>query len=917
MNLRPMILTAQAALMLFCQSAFGQDRPQVEAYWGAPFGVARVSVRGAISREGSLTAQPVTEAAIDVRSDDALVLYPATDTPPVRALLRGALGGPQQTEVLFLFVSDRPFDVSVSGSAQASVRVTPRESRDRHRQLLQSWWRAYTSDSRRQARDADYPAVVQNYLTSMLAARLNLEPLREPRGLFASRGGDAEEMLGLLTGAESVRAAMQKETMLSGVEALEDATEPLPRGVAPPPVQVPPIPADVAVEPIAMHVPVECFYLRFGSFTNYRWFRATLSEWGGDLRNLISVRGLDYGMNARLERELLLRERGLAALLGPQVIADVAVIGNDTFLREGASIGMLFQARNNLALGSDIRQQRAEALKGNPSIKERTLKIAGHDVSFLSTPDNNVRSFYAVDGDFHLVTTSRKLVERFFAAGDGKGALGAADEFRHARAVMPLERDDTVFVYLSDAFFREIVSPAYRVEMTRRLQAVTDIELVKLARLAAQAEGVRSESIDDLIDAELLPPHFGDGPDGSGPVLVGDKVVDSLRGAQGNFTPIPDIDFDSVTPSEAQAYARFAEFYRSQWQQMDPVIVGIKREATDIKDLERIAVELHATPFAQRHYGFLAQFLGPPTVNRLAPMPEDLIALEVVAGGGFGLMFGRDAGIHHLFGGIRDSVPPPGDVEFDAFSLGRDWLRGYIGAWPRIGLLEFITGRGEWQFDPDGYALGVMNLWQRRIGDLSVVSFQRDLLQQVTPQLQVVEAERPAQVRLHVGDLSSSQLATVVNQKVYERAVETSDGNADLLQMLVTQLKVPEDQALKNAEDLLDAKLVCPLGGEYVLLASNDQDETPRWASTAWVDGKFDRRAVPDDYSAAPLDWFRGLELDFGLVEDTLSAHADLLVKRKPSGGFELPTFPTIPSKPVEKDPDAPEELPPPEPQPD
>ena len=50
---------------------------------------------------------------------------------------------------------------------------------------------------------------------------------------------------------------------------------------------------------------------------------------------------------------------------------------------------------------------------------------------------------------------------------------------------MPISRDDTIWLYASDAFFRNIMSPRYRVEMVRRLQAVADIDLVQLARLAA------------------------------------------------------------------------------------------------------------------------------------------------------------------------------------------------------------------------------------------------------------------------------------------------------------------------------------------------------------------------------------------------------------------------------------------------
>ena len=53
---------------------------------------------------------------------------------------------------------------------------------------------------------------------------------------------------------------------------------------------------------------------------------------------------------------------------------NVAVIGTDTFVREGAGVGIMFQAKNNFLFSSSISQQRAEALKALGA-KEETLVI--------------------------------------------------------------------------------------------------------------------------------------------------------------------------------------------------------------------------------------------------------------------------------------------------------------------------------------------------------------------------------------------------------------------------------------------------------------------------------------------------------------------------------------------------------------
>ena len=95
------------------------------------------------------------------------------------------------------------------------------------------------------------------------------------------------------------------------------------------------------------------------------------------------------------------------------------------------------------------------------------------------------------------------------------GSLGESPEFRHARAAVPTSRDDTIFVYFSSAFFENLLSPQYQIELNRRLRAATDLEHVTLAQLAARNEGQPGDTLDQLIDAELLPRGIGARPDGS------------------------------------------------------------------------------------------------------------------------------------------------------------------------------------------------------------------------------------------------------------------------------------------------------------------------------------------------------------------------------------------------------------------
>ena len=95
----------------------------------------------------------------------------------------------------------------------------------------------------------------------------------------------------------------------------------------------------------------------------HEFFVAAASDWksgAGNARNLLSEQAVDYGLNQRLQQQLGLQESALGEVLGPTVISDVAMVGSDMFLREGAALGVLFEARSALLLGQRTLQRQRE-----------------------------------------------------------------------------------------------------------------------------------------------------------------------------------------------------------------------------------------------------------------------------------------------------------------------------------------------------------------------------------------------------------------------------------------------------------------------------------------------------------------------------------------------------------------------------
>ena len=259
----------------------------------------------------------------------------------------------------------------------------------------------------------------------------------------------------------------------------------------------------------------------------------------------------------------------------------------------------------------------------------------GTPVEFLSTPDNRYRSFYVVSGNCHLTTTSLTLATRFLESAEGNGSLADTPEFKFARYNMPIDREDTIFVYASTKFLQNLLTPQYQIELRRRNQVVTDIMMLEMATLAAAGEGVDQPDLPTLIEGGFLPQGFGGRPDTGRVDAVGETWIDSVRGRRGFFVPIPDLPIAQVSREEAAWYEERAQFFTTSIQALDPMLVAVKRYQHEEKqNVERVAFDARLAPFGEAKYGWLMARLGQPLKHEIASSPEDIINLQANMNGG-------------------------------------------------------------------------------------------------------------------------------------------------------------------------------------------------------------------------------------------------------------------------------------------
>ncbi|MGW8257311.1 MAG: hypothetical protein ACWGMZ_07505, partial [Thermoguttaceae bacterium] len=334
--------------------------------------------------------------------------------------------------------------------------------------------------------------------------------------------------------------------------------------------------------------------------------------------------------------------------------------------------------------------------------------------------------------------------------------------------------------------------------------------------------------------------------------------------------PVPDMPVKKVTSFELAEYKRFVDYYADHWGRVDPILVGMQRTALP-ENREQVVVDVRMSPFAPEHFDLLRKYAGAADTMRIAPVSGNLAEFDVVLAR------------QRLFGGLRDFGPPPNMRFGRLLPIGRlrDWLVGYIGSVGEVGVLG-VLNLGFSQPDAFGYSISPLGSWRRQWDQFTVFSFHHEVLDEVTPQVRFEEAERPAQLRVRIDDPTRARIMPLVNNWSYNRTRETSLNNIRLMQAMNQQLHVPGPSCREAAEFLLDAKLVDPLGGEYVYHASGNN--FGRWTSTVlekeWQQaGGTGQPLPPPGYQAPPWSWFRGLDLEASMTEKNLSAHAKVIMQ--------------------------------------
>ena len=256
-----------------------EARISVDAIPAQPFGIAEIVIDlPASPQPGSFDASEFYLAESHGRA-----LYPVFTEGRLRRAVGDILGNadgrtPATISVLFLFTGADPLEITLHTPSPRSMTIHPRPQPPRvYERTIKRWWREYHAAVREQEAMGDYPPIVQTYLTSMLSRRLGIAPPLRSRA--KKRPSDpVQNSLEMLLGLEGLRLASLRKTSLGERTVSGPADRPLPVFTQQRLLVSRPPAGQVTVEEIAGHVPRECFYIRFGSFTNYLWLDRLVGE---------------------------------------------------------------------------------------------------------------------------------------------------------------------------------------------------------------------------------------------------------------------------------------------------------------------------------------------------------------------------------------------------------------------------------------------------------------------------------------------------------------------------------------------------------------------------------------------------------------------------------------------------------------
>ncbi len=372
-----------------------------------------------------------------------------------------------------------------------------------------------------------------------------------------------------------------------------------------------------ADEPLAKMVPHDNYYVGFKSMRAFNELSDLLDEWGSGLNNAWQATSRDYRLKQRYEQQLCLRSTTLGRTLGPLVIKELALTGSDAYLREGSDVTIIFHVNNKgLFLGGVDAFLKEARQKFGDSLTESKSTHLEIPIESYVTPQREVSCHRAVFDDYIVYSNSPVGLRRVLDCYKGKSKrLSEVLDFQYMRTIFQADdKGEDGFVFLSDAFIRQLVGPASKIKEKRRIEALTSLYMIAHGALfTAWETGKMPVAHRDVLAGANLKPREVPMPEGKPAAWDATRQL-ALSDAYNTIhfaTPLVELPIDKVTEGESRQYDQFRREYLGLWRQyFDPIGLRFSLKEGQIK------LDTYILPLVQNsQYNELRRVTGDGTVS--------------------------------------------------------------------------------------------------------------------------------------------------------------------------------------------------------------------------------------------------------------------------------------------------------------
>lgn len=333
--------------------------------------------------------------------------------------------------------------------------------------------------------------------------------------------------------------------------------------------------------PLAKIVPPDFYYLHATSIQSLLMLTEEGKEWGTHFLRHYLTSGRDILLKEKYQDQLNFKVNPFLRPFYSMVVNSVAVVGSDLYVTEGSDITMLFDLKQPQEFREKFESYRDSFQRAYPEAQKNILYYGNFQIETLITAQRELSS-YLVYPRRNLAIVSNSLValhKILDTYSEKTPSLHDTEEFKYIRSVFPAGKEtESVFIYLSDPFIRNLVGPKSKILEQRRVRVVNTLEMIQNAALLHLLEkGKLADSLSNLVQEGYLQEHYLLCPFGGTYTLEnGITPVSSVLGTQNFLTPISELPFETISAREKQEYRRFLSDYNNYWREFfDPIGVRI------------------------------------------------------------------------------------------------------------------------------------------------------------------------------------------------------------------------------------------------------------------------------------------------------------------------------------------------------